>query len=118
AYAVDHTGDAEELALFLGSFTFEVPMRQAMWPGAFSYGGGWHPYVRSLHHGRSELARFYAAYRPATVAERYQLDPTLRGLDTDPSVDPPWLMRTSFGDPRTPALHREEMRKYLGPADD
>lgn len=115
AYTVGDTDDAEELALFVGSFTFEVPTRLAMWPGAFAYGGEWHPYVRALRIGREELDRFYDGYQPATLAERYALDPA-PGLDGPPLGDVPWLQREAFGDPRTPALHREEMRKYCGPA--
>jgi len=84
--------------------------------GAFTYAGGWHPFVAALRYGAEALRWFYATHAPATLGESYFLDVQTTGSDLPP-WELPWLFRLERNPPPGEAgLAAEHGVSFYGPA--
>lgn len=93
----------------------EIPIAWLRMQGAFSYVGGWHPFVAALQSGPDALTEFYRWFRPSDVASMYALDQPCEL----PPWEIPWLRRLKRTPPPGEAgLGAEHGVSFCGPVSD
>jgi hypothetical protein len=125
--------DLDHLRFRTSEWTYSAPLARIVGRPLFGYGPqSWHPYVASarelLHdidttHESSVLHRFFAIYKPPTIAEAYRLQhPGILDRVPAASLFDPWILRPPpFDDPMSgkypkgsPLFGPINMEKELG----
>ncbi|HKL53898.1 MAG TPA: hypothetical protein VJ902_08060 [Wenzhouxiangellaceae bacterium] len=90
-----------------------MPTSLLVMQGAFRF-DEYHPFVRAINGGRSELAAFYAAFQPRHLAQMYRFPEEAPGADLAP-WELPWLLRQRRASRGEKGLGAEHGTSYYGP---